>query len=223
MNKQMVALCSILCLCSLFLAGQILANGTYNKRQNTEHAPISFDTKTGDTPYVIEIKNGIGEAGARVLGIDSEGKPLKSWKANWLLVDTAVEAEARSIAYDTYLIDTVGFAGYTTHATELTGISFYLPAGSAALDGFRIKFIDISSTGTTETKIVPADDVTQAQGITDYIFGYMNGAASGATATPGNGTSPVYAGTVLNAAHEVVEYVYRYAVAGGTWYQINRN
>jgi hypothetical protein len=153
-------------------------------------------------------------SGTKVFGISNTGKPEQTWKANYLIVDTEAEAEARSTAYNIYFIDQVNFAGHSD--SLITGTSFYLPTGCEDIDGLRIRFVDISASGTSDLLIVPANDCISAQGITDFIVD-----VTGTTGTPGDATEEARSYNVLDAQHEAIEYVYRYAAGGGTWYQVD--
>jgi len=239
MNKRIMALMAVLCLCSLFFISQLFANGTWNKRENTEHAPISIDHKSGDTPFAIEIKDGIAEkgivrakiqhdgvisvhntSGVTAGGIGLDGKPILSWKSNYLVVDTEAEAEAQSSNYNTYFVDTVDYAGYTH--TDIAGVSLYLPVGSAALDGFTVQIINISASGTTDICIVPADDAIQASGVTDGIWTDQTVAAGGVTRVGDGATKSGYVYNVNDALGEMIEFTYVWATGGGTWYQTDK-
>ena len=241
MNKRIMALMAVLCLSSLFFISQLFANGTWNKRETIEHNPISFDTKSGDTPYKVEVKDGIGEAGVRRLmiqhdgvisthntsgatvgGIGLNGKPILSWKDSYLVVDTEAEAEAASTAYNTYFVDTVGYAGHTSGIAGIAGVSLYFPVGTAALDGFALKVMNISESGTTDILLVPTDDAVFGSGVTDGIWTDQTVIAGGVTRAGSGALVPAYVYDVNDVKGEMIEFTYVWATGGGTWYQTDR-
>jgi len=161
-------------------------------------------------------------SGATVYAINgAAGKPIGGTpKINCLFVDTEAEAEAKSTDYNMYLVDTVGYAGYTD--TDITGVSFYMPTGSAALDGFRIVIMNISESGTTDILFVAADDVVAASGVTDGIWTDQTVIAGGVTRVGNGATKSGYVYDVNDVKGEMLEFTYVWATGGGTWYQTDR-
>jgi len=144
----------------------------------------------------------------------SNGQPILT-KGSWQILDTEAEAEAKSSAYNIYLVDMVNYVGHID--STVAGVSVYLPPGSEALDGFVVEYVNISASGTTDLILVPANDYKQASGITDHLV-----CVSGTTYSTGGTAIESRIFNVADAQWEGITLIYRYVNAsGGTWYQID--
>lgn len=187
----------------------------------TRHSATDIRQTTSDSAASRDALRITDTTGTKYFGIDYTGKPDMSWKASidYANVDhtsnSGGTAYTISSSYDTiYLIDDapsygMGSAGLTT------GVSFYLPAGSATLDGYQVKVVHASS-GTTDICLVPANDAVRGSGVTDHIV-----CSSGTTYS--TSTADVFVYNIADAQWESVTLVYRWVsgMSGGTWYQLD--
>lgn len=175
MNKRMVALCSVLCLVSIFLVGQLLAGPIYTNRERTLSAPMSIQVKSGDTTWALEVKdeNEVrrfmvqadgtmsyhGTGGTTLWGVDANGKSALAY-SNKMYTPTYVDAVGYTILGtegNVYLIDadptstiinpcSTGTSGVGPE--DGAGVTVTLPFPTAALDGNIFTFIKTDSTAT---------------------------------------------------------------------------
>jgi len=119
-----MALMAVLCLSSLFFISQLFANGTWNKRETIEHNPISFDTKSGDTPYKIEVKDGIGETGVRRFRVLRDGT-IAVFDTTGVTKFT-VDGQGRVNKDQIVLIDDINDLHAWTGLASTTGTSYFV-------------------------------------------------------------------------------------------------
>jgi hypothetical protein len=161
-------------------------------------------------------------SGTRVWGIDNAGKPEESIKANYLVVDTQAEARGASETYNLLKVDTVNYVGSTSDLGGLSGVSLYLPPGNVALDGYILKIVNHSASGTTDVILVLADDVARGSGVTNAYFGQNNG-STGTTVTASGAVEVAKVYDVIDAVEESITLQYRSVSAtSGYWDQIDR-
>jgi hypothetical protein len=176
-------------------------------------------------------------SGNTVFGITNAGKPYVPPKENYAVVSfkamgagadsSAVTSYTTSTTYNTYLMDTSQSYGMGTgNALEAGGVSVYLPAGTQAMDGMKMTFQKINTSGATYICLIPANDAVRASGVTDHILApayssetHLGIPTSGATYS--TGTFNAYL-PVANMPQMSATIMYRYVAAtGGTWYVLS--
>jgi len=168
----------------------------------------------------------INASGVTVSGINgADGKPILRKDSYINVPMSGLSIYTLTTAYNVYIFDLVqtdqadlqinGMNGLTDNSAN--GVSVFMPTGTAALDGWTVEIHNITASGTTDIILVPANDVFASAGITDYIMDL-----TGTTGTPGSADRSAYTYDVNDAQWEMIKYVYRYAVAGGTWYQVDQ-
>ena len=251
MNKNIkftlfLSLCVFLvCICTQVFAG----------RETISNPPQQINMLSGDTPWAFRIVNdrepgGVlvyeikpdgsisihNSSGVTVWGVDNAGKPIIGQKARYAFVDmdhlgTAGNTKySMTSAYDRYIFDMHRSYGALNNASN-SGASVYLPAGSAALDGYMVTVSLFSTDSTTQTSgtsdiyFVPANDSVLGSGITDYLWApspFATGGMGTATgATVATNSSQAFLYNIVDQPGEWATFMYRYAVAGGTWYLVS--
>lgn len=180
-------------------------------------------------------------SGATVWGIEgATGKPAILPKEKYAYVSfrgrgAGAELSAVTHAYTTsgasslYLMDLTNSYGQGTGnilPSPATGVSVYLPAGTAALDGATMNFKTLNTSGATMICLVPANDAKRASGVTDHILNpsyasHTNYGIPTSGATYSTGTFDAYM-PVAAAPGTFISIMYRYVnSSGGTWYVLS--
>uniref|UniRef100_A0A6M3LJ73 Uncharacterized protein n=1 Tax=viral metagenome TaxID=1070528 RepID=A0A6M3LJ73_9ZZZZ len=235
MNKRKkIVLLVALCLIFMFITAArysaerppqwllMIASDTFGWRLSDSSAVIRMQV---DTDGSLNVYNA---AGTKTWGISTAGIPEAGIKMALAPISgtsyspsSSVSAYTATSAYNLYLVrtNTQSQIAFPVTTDAIGGVSFYLPTGSEALDGYTIKIAAWpnadSFTGTSDICIVPANDAKQGKGVTDWIVDI--------TGTTGSaGTYDVYTYDVVDNEAESVTYRYTWGDStGGTWYQID--
>jgi len=239
MKKVLIGI--FLCLVPVFVASLVIGGPTYTNRERLKSAPMHIDYKSGDTDWALKVtdsadvqrwrvqhdgtKVGFNASGATVWGINgADGKPILGTKASYVSgvsmrgVATGNTSYSMTTAHDLYIFTVSGGSYPAFLPAQISGVSVYMPTGSAALDGFKLHVaahpMSTYYSGTSDICFVPANDSVQSKGVTDFIVSLSGITVSTASAN-------VFAHDLIDNEAETVTFVYEWATSGGTWWQVD--
>ena len=237
MKKRIVLGFGLFCLLGLSALTLWAASGRESKYLPPQEVEIMYATE--DHAYQVkDINDAVrwkvlpdgtmaiyNTSGATVYAITgSAGKPILGTKASYVSgvsmrgASTGNTSYSMTTAHDLYIFTVSGGSYPAFLPAQISGVSVYMPTGSAALDGFKLHVaahpMSTYYSGTSDICFVPANDSVQSKGVTDFIV-----SLSGITVS--TASADVFAHDLIDNEAETVTFIYEWATSGGTWWQVD--